>query len=226
MPSSTVENYIKQLYVEQQSQPGELLSMGKLASSMAVAPGTATAMIKTLADAGLVHYEPRAGVKLTRGGQQLALHVLRRHRLVEQLLVEVLGLDWSEVHEEAEALEHVISDRVLARIDELLGHPRVDPHGDPIPSAHGKLAEQDAESLAECSERETLYVARVLDQNPGFLHFLDRNGLTPGAGLRVKSRDTSADAVSVGVRDGGTVVLGFAAAAKILVRREQPDRQG
>src|SRR4051812_48756311 len=119
MPSVTVENYVKQIYLEQQRAAGELVSMGRLAAAMGVVPGTVTTMVKSLADAELVDYEPRGGARLTRGGEQLALHVLRRHRLVELLLVKVLGLDWSEVHAEAEELEHVISDKVLDRIDAL-----------------------------------------------------------------------------------------------------------
>src|ERR671915_1265121 len=150
MPSITVENYVKQLYLEQQNTPHELVSMGALAAAMGVVPGTVTTMVKALADSGLVTYEPREGVRLTGGGEQLALHVLRRHRLVELFLVKVLGLDWSEVHEEAEHLEHAISDKVLERIDKFLGHPSVDPHGDPIPTSKGKLATPKLESLAEC----------------------------------------------------------------------------
>src|SRR5438477_4591329 len=138
MASITVENYLKQLYLEQQNSSEELVPMGKLATQMGVVPGTATSMVKALADSGLVDYEPRSGARLTRGGQQLALHVLRRHRLVELFLVKVLGLDWSEVHAEAEELEHAVSDKVLERIDSLLGHPSVDPHGDPIPPAKGR----------------------------------------------------------------------------------------
>jgi len=113
MPSSTVENYLKQIYLEQQPLAGgELVPMGRLAVAMAVTPGTATTMIKALAEANLVTYEPRTGVRLTRPGEQLALHVLRRHRLVELFLVKVLGLEWSEVHDEAEHLEHAVSDKV------------------------------------------------------------------------------------------------------------------
>src|SRR3954465_993061 len=123
MPTSTVENYLKQLYLEQQAAPDELVSMGRLAAAMGVVPGTATSMIKALADSGLVFYEPRLGTRLTKGGEQLALRVLRRHRLVELFLVKVLGLDWSEVHDEAEELEHAISEKVLERMDALLGHP-------------------------------------------------------------------------------------------------------
>src|SRR5688500_10754743 len=106
MPTSTVEDYLKQLYLEQQNAPEELVPMGRLATLMGVVPGTATAMVKALSDSGLVLYEPRSGTKLTSGGEQLALHVLRRHRLVELFLVKMLGLDWSEVHDEAEELEH------------------------------------------------------------------------------------------------------------------------
>src|SRR5213078_450583 len=118
----TVENYLKQIYLEQQALEGgsDLVAMGRLASAMAVTPGTATTMIKALSEANLVNYEPRGGVRLTKAGEQLALHVLRRHRLVELFLVKVLGLDWSEVHDEAEELEHAVSDKVLDRIDALL----------------------------------------------------------------------------------------------------------
>src|SRR3954468_24999268 len=150
MPSSTVENYLKTLYAEQQAAGGALVSMGAVAAAMNVAPGTATAMVKALADAGLADYEPRGGVRLSAKGEKLALHVLRRHRLVELFLVEVLGLDWSEVDAEAEELEHAISDKVLAKIDALLEYPKVDPHGDPIPTSQGKLPHRALMSLAEC----------------------------------------------------------------------------
>src|SRR5215211_7503123 len=139
MPTITVENYLKTIYTEQQHAGGELVAMGAMAGAMRVAPGTATAMVKTLAESGLVDYEPRGGVRLSVKGEKLALHVLRRHRLVELFLVEVLGLDWSEVDEEAEELEHAISDKVLEKVDALLNYPKFDPHGDPIPTSQGKL---------------------------------------------------------------------------------------
>ena len=123
-----------------------MIPMGRLATAMGVVPGTATTMVKALADSGLVDYSPRTGVRLTEAGSQLALHVLRRHRLVELFLVRVVGLDWSEVHDEAEELEHVISDKVLEKIDALLGHPQADPHGDPIPTAKGHVAKDAADT--------------------------------------------------------------------------------
>lgn len=218
LASSTVEDYLKQLYLKQQHAPDKLVAMGQLAGAMGVVPGTATTMVKALADSGLVSYEPRGGVRLTRAGEQLALHVLRRHRLVELFLVKVLHLDWSEVHDEAEELEHVISDKVLARIDAVLGHPSVDPHGDPIPPAKGRLLPVPAQdSLADCAAGKTYRIARVLDQEPAFLQFLDRCNLTPGTTVTLESRDPMADAIRLRPRGGEPVTLGTAAAAKILV---------
>ena len=115
------------------------MPMGQLASALGVAPGTATTMVKALAESGLVEYEPYNGVRLSPAGSRLAALVLRRHRLIELFLVQVMGMRWDEVHDEAEQLEHVVSDRLIERIDEMLGNPRVDPHGDRIPSREGEL---------------------------------------------------------------------------------------
>ena len=217
MPSITVENYVKQIYLEAQRAGGGRVSMGRLAAAMGVVPGTVTTMVKALGDAGLVEYEPRGGVALSRDGEQLALHVLRRHRLVELLLVRVLGLDWSEVHAEAEELEHAVSDKVLERIDALLGHPTVDPHGDPIPSAKGKVDSSRRHSLAECPVGVPLRVARVTDQDVAFLQFVERCGLVPGVAVTVEARDASADAVLVRPHGRKPVTLGSTAAGKSLV---------
>jgi DtxR family Mn-dependent transcriptional regulator len=218
MPTVTVENYVKQIYLEQQRAGGERVSMGRLAAAMGVVPGTVTTMVKGLAEDGLVEYEPRGGAGLTRDGERLALHVLRRHRLVEALLVQVLKLDWSEVHAEAEVLEHAVSDKVLDRIDALLGHPTVDPHGDPIPTAKGKVDQARHGSLADCPVGAPLRVARVTDQDEAFLKFVDRCGLVPGAAVTVEAREPSAAAVVVRPAGRDPVTLGTAAAAKILVK--------
>ena len=216
MPSSTVENYIKHIYIEQQSSPDYFVPMGSLAKSMNVVPGTATTMIKALADSGLVDYAPRTGVRLTAGGEKLALHVLRRHRLVELFLVKMLGLDWSEVHGEAEELEHAISDKVLEKIDALLGYPKSDPHGDPIPTAEGKVKRQRLVRLSDCETGLPVKVTRILDQNPRFLNYAKVHGLIPGQTVVVASRDVEADALKV--RKGrSSTTLGAAAASKILV---------
>lgn len=217
MASSTVENYLKQIYLEQQQAPGKLVAMGRLAGAMGVVPGTATTMIKALADSDLVNYEPRGGVTLTRAGEQLALHVLRRHRLLESFLVKVLGLDWSEVHEEAEQLEHAVSDKVLERIDALLERPRTDPHGDPIPPAKGRLAPSRLGSLADCPIGRPVRIARVVDQEPAFLQFINRCGLVPEVMVTVERREPSADAVVIRPQGRAPVTLGTAAAGKVLV---------
>jgi len=215
--SSTVENYLKQLYLEQRAGGGQTIPMGRLAAAMGVVPGTATSMVKALADSRLVEYEPRTGVGLTAEGEQLALHVLRRHRLVELFLVKVLELDWSVVHEEADALEHAVSDRVLERIDALLGHPTADPHGDPIPTREGRVHEPQRMSLADCPVGVPQRIARVLDQEPEFLKFVERQGLMPGSTVTVEKREQAAEAVTIRVARRDGVSLGLAAAAKILV---------
>lgn len=232
MPTPTVENYLKALYVPPEAAPAEadagreprLIPMGYVAETMKVSPGTATAMMKTLADAGLVRYEPRSGVRLTDHGTALALQVLRRHRLIEQFLVETLGLDWSEVHAEAEELEHAISDKVLERIDALLGHPDTDPHGDPIPPAAGHPAAHDHTPLSRIESGTTVVIARVLDQAPRFLQFLHQHGLTPGSRVTITANDPAADAVTCRSDAGDVVTLGAAAAEKVLTLIAEPAR--
>src|SRR3979490_3344637 len=152
LPSSTVENYLKAIYQGQSALSGEdrLVPMGQVPSALSVAPGTATTMVKALAESGLAEYEPYTGVRLTPAGEKLAGLVLRRHRLVELFLVEVMGMSWAEVHEDAEQLEHVVSDRLIDRIDEMLGRPTHDPHGDPIPSAEGEITATHLDNLLTC----------------------------------------------------------------------------
>lgn len=225
MATSTVEDYLKAILLEEQSRPGSLVTTGRVATALAVTPGTATSMVKTLADSNLVSYEPYSGVRLTEAGRQLAVHVLRRHRLVELFLVQVVGMDWSEVHEEAERLEHVISERLLERMDALLGHPSVDPHGDPIPHPReverGEMEVVQLDSLATCPVGESLEVARVADQEPEFLRLVEERGLMPGRRLEVVRRESPADTVEVALIDGEqrsrTLSLGLRAAGKILV---------
>ena len=191
--------------------------MGRVAAALGVVPGTTTSMIKALADSGLVHYEPRVGVSLTAQGEKLALHVLRRHRLVELFLVEILGLDWSEIDEEAEQLEHVISDRVLESIDALLGRPTVDPHGDPIPSDKGEFTPRKLVKLLDCPRDREVRIARVTDQRAAFLRFAQSNGLRPGASLKVEASDPVGESVTLKVNGGESITLGAGAAGKILV---------
>jgi len=218
MPTSTVEDYLKCIYLEQERTPGLLVPTGQIAAALQITPGTATAMVKTLADSGLVTHEPYAGVSLTPAGAQLAKRVLRRHRLVELFLVRVMGINWSEVHSEAEVLEHAVSDRLIERMDEMLGRPEKDPHGDPIPTARGDVREvEDLTTLLDCTVDLPLVLVRVIDQRTEFLRLLERHGLTPGTQLTVTGRDGLAETVEVRPQSGETLRLGFRAASTVLV---------
>ena len=219
LPSQTVENYLKTIYLAQMSadDPRALVPMGRLASALGVVPGTATTMMKALAESGLVRYEPYMGVRLTPAGTKLASLVLRRHRLVELFLVKVLGMSWAEVHDEAERLEHAVSERLIDRIDEMLGRPAVDPHGDPIPTAEGTIAQMDHIDLASAPTGASVTIERVVDQDPDFLRFIEDRGLMPGRHVRVAQRDLAADALQVIPASGEPIAIGMRAAAKVMV---------
>ncbi len=219
LPSSTVENYLKAIYQGQAVlAPAErLVPMGQVAASLNITPGTATTMVKALADSGLAEYEPYSGVHLTPAGEKLAVLVLRRHRLVELFLVQVMGMSWAEVHDEAEKLEHVVSERLIECIDQMLGRPTHDPHGDPIPTAEGMIAPRHFESLLTCPIGTPLRVARIVDQDPAFLRFIETNGLKPGQAIEVEARDAAADSVKLGGRNRASIVIGAGAASRLLV---------
>jgi DtxR family Mn-dependent transcriptional regulator len=220
LPSSAVENYLKAIYlgVGALTAPHRLLPMGQLAASLGVAPGTATTMVKALAEAGLVEYEPYAGVRLTPAGQKLAALVVRRHRVIEVFLVKVMGYRWDEVHEEAEQLEHVVSERLIDRMHEMLGRPEVDPHGDPIPDPEGIVKPQDAQSLLTCPLNTRVTVTRVIDQDKGFLRFIENHNLKPGESIEVEDRDAASDSVSVRGTNHQRITIGTRAASKLLVQ--------
>jgi DtxR family Mn-dependent transcriptional regulator len=218
--TSTVENYLKHVLLLSEGAD-DLVSMGALAGALAVVPGTVTTMVKALADEGLVEHQPRYGVRLTHDGRRVALNVLRKHRLVETFLVNVLKMDWSKVHAEAEQLEHAISDEVLDRLDALLGHPETDPHGDPIPSRQGKMSSQVYATLATCVAERPLRIVRITEQSPEFLQFADQSGLQPGTTLRVIERNLTAGLVTLRKTSGRPLSLSIVAAGKILV---EPDK--
>jgi DtxR family Mn-dependent transcriptional regulator len=219
LPSSTVENYLKAIYQGQSSLNADLrlVPMGQVASALSVTPGTATTMVKALAESGLAEYEPYSGVRLTPAGEKLAGLVLRRHRLVELFLVQVMQMNWDEVHEEAEKLEHVVSERLIERIDDMLGHPTHDPHGDPIPTPEGHITPTHLDSLLTCPVGTPLKVMRIADQDPAFLRFIESNGLKPGQVIEVESRDTAADSVRLRVKERSPITIGARAASKLLV---------
>ena len=218
LPSQTVENYLKTIYLAQSARDTDLVPMGQLASALGVVPGTATTMMKALSESGLVRYEPYMGVRLTRSGEKLASMVLRRHRLIELFLVKVLEMSWAEVHDEAEQLEHAVSERLIDRIDEMLGRPSVDPHGDPIPTPEGRVARTNDVDLLRAPLASALQVSRVLDQDRDFLRFVEQCDLVPGRGVTIDARDPAADAVELTSDTGRKMTIGARAAAKVLVR--------
>ncbi|NQW03393.1 MAG: metal-dependent transcriptional regulator [Acidobacteria bacterium] len=221
LPSQTVENYLKTIHLAHAAQTDrELVPMGQLSSALGVVPGTATTMVKALAESGLVHYEPYMGVRLTDAGEKLASLVLRRHRLIELFLVKVLGMSWAEVHDEAEHLEHAVSERLIDRIDEMLGRPEVDPHGDPIPTAEGLIpnTEKAHVDLLNAPVDTKLVITRVLDQDPEFLRFIEQRDLMPGSSVVIEARDAVADAVRLRAEEGKGTTIGTRAASKVLVR--------
>ena len=219
LTSHTVENYLKAIFQAQSALPSDaLVPMGQLAAALGVVPGTATTMVKALSESGLVHYEPYVGVRLTPAGEKLAALVLRRHRLIELFLVKVMGMSWTEVHEEAEHLEHAVSDRLIERIDEMLGRPSVDPHGDPIPGPEGTVTSPLYETLLTCPLNAPVVVSRVSDQDSEFLRFAERHDLKPGQIVRVEERDAAADSVRLRGSNEREITIGARAASKVLVQ--------
>ncbi len=178
-----VEDYLKAIYNLAQ-ESGQVRTV-PLAEALNVKPASVTAMLKTLAELKLVEYEPYYGVTLTDAGAKVALEVIRHHRLIELYLVEALGFSWDEVHEEAEALEHVISEKLEARIAAHLGHPTLDPHGDPIPSLDGTVPDSSALSLADVPKGKEALIARVSDQQAERLRYVAELRLLPGATVKV-----------------------------------------
>ena len=180
MASLTVENYLKAIFQLADGDRSRTISTGQIAEALSVSPGTVTSMLKTLAEGSLATYKPYEGVQLTPAGRALALRVIRRHRLIELFLVRTLDLSWDEVHEEAEHMEHAVSDWLVDRIEQHLGHPRFDPHGDPIPTADGSIARPDAVPLASLPVGVPFRVVRVVDQSPEFLRELSDSGIAIG----------------------------------------------
>jgi DtxR family Mn-dependent transcriptional regulator len=215
MPSSTVENYLKAILHLQGERRGNT-TVGEIARVLEVTPGTVTIMMRHLKERGLVSYEPRRGLSLKPRGITEAMKVVRRHRLIETFLVEVMGLDWSEVHEEAEILEHVISDRLLDRINEMLGEPTHDPHGDPIPDRNGVLAKDRAMPLVEAGGGR-YRVVRVSDEDSALLGWLNEKGVKIGEEYDVSDSDRAAGVLELSRRGGKRFQLGLQVAGQVFV---------
>ena len=181
-----IEDYLKAIYQLDQEEPEAGSVTGqRIAERLGVASPSVTNMIKRLSDLGLVQHERYRGVELSDSGERIALEVVRHHRLLERYLVEALGYGWDEVHDEAERLEHHISEALEARMASALGDPTVDPHGDPIPHLDGSVAGADTRLLLDLAPGDVAVVHRVSDQDPERLRYLQQLGLRPGASVRL-----------------------------------------
>jgi DtxR family Mn-dependent transcriptional regulator len=191
-----VEDYLKIIW-KAEEWPGGSVSTNEIAGILAVTPSSVSANLKKLARDGFIDYEPYGGISLTPAGHRIAVRVVRRHRVLETYLVERLGLGWDEVHPEADALEHAVSDLVLDRMDEVLGFPDHDPHGDPIPRADGSVERKPATRLSELAPGREGRVTRISDEEPAILRYLEARNVTIGTTVCVTASDPAAGSVSV-----------------------------
>jgi DtxR family Mn-dependent transcriptional regulator len=211
--SEAVEDYAKAIYALQQRGPGHPVATTELAERLQVTPASASGMIKKLAELGLVAHVPYKGVRLTAEGERIALEVMRHHRLLELYLADQLGVPWDRVHDEADALEHVLSEDLEDRIAAKLGNPTHDPHGDPIPDARLHIAEQQTRSLASLGVGARGRFVRISDSDPGMLRYLHERGIRLGDELEVLDRQPFDGPLTVRFGDGEQVIGGRLAAA-------------
>jgi DtxR family transcriptional regulator, Mn-dependent transcriptional regulator len=207
-PSAAVEDYAKAIYALQQRADGPVTT-NDLADRLGVTPASASGMVRKLAEQDLVEHAPYHGVTLTESGQRVALEVLRHHRLLELYLAEQLGVPWDRVHEEAEALEHVLSEDLEARIAAKLGHPTHDPHGDPIPGEDLSIEESDTVPLEDLEPGATGRFVRVSDSDPAMLRYLEDQGICLGDPLTVVERQPFGGPLTVAFPAGRLAVGGI-----------------
>ncbi len=213
--SASIEDYLKAIWEVAGSDPA---STSDVAGRLSVAAASVTHMFGRLRDMGLVEYEPYHGATLTETGRTEALRLVRRHRLIETFLLEQLGYSWEEVHEEAERLEHAVSDGFTQRLAQFLGHPRRDPHGAPIPAADGTLEPDDSVPLNMVEPEKDVLISRVFHRNTAALAYLGEHGLVPGRVLKVQEVRSLDGVVIVEDEDGSSHSLGSLLASTIFVR--------
>jgi DtxR family Mn-dependent transcriptional regulator len=219
--SRSTEDYLKAIYKLQAHSDAAQTSA--IADLLGIAPPSVSGMIKRLAEAGLVEHVPYRGVQLTEAGRRAAVLMIRRHRIIESYLIEKLGYDWDTVHDEAERLEHAVSDRLIERMSNALGDPRYDPHGAPIPTADGVLEEPDLIPMTEVPVGAVGEVRMVGDEDPERLRFLAALGLKPGARFTVLARQPFNGPLTVRLDDGEREdeVVGYALAKSLSCTQSQ-----
>jgi DtxR family transcriptional regulator, Mn-dependent transcriptional regulator len=214
-----IEDYLKTIYhLEQEEHP---VSTSRIALARDVRPGSVTSMVQRLAKLNLVNYEKHYGVTLTEAGRSIALEVIRHHRLVELFLIEALGFSWDEVHEQADILEHVISEKLEERIAAVLDHPDRDPHGDPIPAKDGSIAVVRGKPLSQLPVGSSGTVSRICDDDDGeLLRYLAELGLVPGATVTLLGAEPFEGPMRVAIA-GTETIVGYKVATSVLIEARQ-----
>lgn len=210
-----IEDYLKTIYMLAETESP--VSTSRIAEARQVKPASVTSMLQRLDKLNLVHYEKHYGVTLTVAGEKLALEVIRHHRLIELYLIEALGFSWDEVHEQADVLEHVISEKLEERISAVLGHPTIDPHGDPIPARDGTIVAVEMQSLASLPVGSRAVIARIVDDaNSEMLRYLAGLGLTPGTEIKLTAKEPFDGPLTL-QSEGEEKVIGDTVANAVLV---------
>lgn len=217
--SFTEENYLKIIH-SLSGKEGLEVSTNELAESTSTRAASVTDMLRKLSEKGLIHYRKYQGVRLTEDGEKVALKVIRKHRLWEVFLVEKLGFGWDEVHDIAEELEHIPSDRLVERLDAYLEFPQFDPHGDPIPDSGGNMPENDYRTLSETTVGQKVLIMGVLEHSPAFLQHLDRTGLSLGSEIEVREINDYDKSVLIGQQGNSSLFISQEVAKNLLVQKK------
>ncbi|MEM9928746.1 MAG: metal-dependent transcriptional regulator [Bacteroidota bacterium] len=215
MSTPTEENYLKALLAL--SGPAGKVSVSELSKSLGVSTPSANSMVRKLADRGLVKYQKYKPLQLTKAGRKAAALIVRKHRLTEMFLVEKMGFGWEEVHAIAEQIEHVDSPGFFTRMDELMGHPTVDPHGSPIPDVEGNIVTKNRRRLSECGAGETVIVQGLDHHSNEFLHFLNDRDLGLGTELQIHHREAFDGSLTLSYSEHKRVTFSKVVADRILV---------
>ena len=215
--SYTEENYLKAIFALSRLYNDAEVSTNQISDHLKNKAASVTDMLKRLSDKKLIDYRPYKGVKLTEKGKKTAVKVIRKHRLWEVFLVEKLNFKWDEVHDIAEQLEHVDSDKLIEKLDNFLGKPKADPHGDPIPDASGKFSVQRSVALSDAPKRSVLIVTGVSDHSTEFLQFLSNSGISLGNQLKIEEQNSYDRSITIKINNKRSLFLSHKAASNILV---------
>lgn len=216
MHSFTEENYLKAIFKLQQNRD-YTVSNSDLSKELGIQSASVTDMLKKMDKKKLIHYEKSKGVKLTEKGKQVAISIIRRHRLWELFLVEKLQFGWEEVHEIAEQLEHIQSEELINRLDSFLGHPKADPHGDPIPNSNGVFAKAKSILLSEMRQSNHGKFTGVTDHSPSFLSYLNKIGLNLGDSIKVKAIEEFDNSYTLQLKGKNEIIVSNKVANSLLI---------